>query len=515
MAAASNPPAPQASTAAYSFATSPARGDHDEYLQGLLLLRAGQAAAAAECLAAAVAAVPTHAGARVNLVRAWLAAGDPRRALHAADAALALLPDHAELLFSRGTALNQLAQPHAARETLTCALALAPRHAPTHLNLGNAYADLDDLDAAEYYIRAALHLDPRLVEAHASLGFVLTSQGRLAEAIAACEAAIELDPDFVQAHWNRATALLLAGDFARGFAAYEWRKRHPRFHADFPVLPGPVWTGDDPAGRTILVRAEQGLGDTIQLTRYLPLIAASGGTPVLACARPLLRLLASLPGVHAMPKDAPASRYDAWIDQMSLPLMFGTRPDTILAAAGYLRADPALVACWRARLPSGRKIGLAWAGNPAHGNDHRRSLPPRAVAQLVAACDAQPINLQVGPRASEAGLPDLSAPLTDFAETAALIANLDLVLTVDTAVAHAAGALGVPCWVMLPFAPDWRWMLGRDDTPWYASLRLFRQPRPGDWDSVIEQIRTALRRDAEPDRESPDTPRTTHSAPAN
>ncbi len=464
------------------------------YLQGLHLLRAGHAARAAELLASAVAALPGHERARVNLVRALLAAAEPLRALDAADAGLAALPHHAELHFARGTALNALGQPHAARDALQRAVALDPSHAPSHLNLGNACADLDDLAAAERHIRAALHRDPTLVEAHASLGFVLTSRGRLAEAVAACDTAIALRPNFVQAHWNLATAALLAGDFARGFAAYEWRKRHDRFRRDFVDLPGPVWTGDNPAGRTILVHAEQGFGDTIQFARYLPLIVARGAQAVLACEHPLLPLLARLRGVLVVAKDATLPRYDAWIDQMSLPHIFATRPETIPAAAGYLLADPDRVARWRARLPHGGKIGLAWGGNPAHSNDRRRSLPPAAVSRLLALVGGSVVNLQVGPRAGEAGLADFSPLLKDYAETAALVANLDLVLTVDTSVAHVAGALGVPCWLLLPFAPDWRWMLGRDDTPWYDSLRLFRQPSPGDWDGLLDAVAAALRR---------------------
>jgi Flp pilus assembly protein TadD len=460
----------------------------------LHLLRAGHAVQAADLLASAVAALPAPQGARINLVRALLAAGQPQRTLEAADAALATIPDVAELHFARGTALNALHQPEAARIALQRAMALDPGHAPSHLNLGNACADLDDLEAAERHIRAALARDPALVEAHASLGFVLTSRGCLDDAIAACDAAIALCPGFVQAHWNLATAALLAGDFARGFAAYEWRKRHDRFRRDFVDLPGPVWTGDDPAGRTILVHAEQGLGDTIQFARYLPLIAARGGRAVLACERPLLPLLQTLPGVLVVAKDATLPRYDAWIDQMSLPHVFATRPDSIPSASGYLRADPPRTAQWRARLPHGTKLGVAWAGNPAHSNDHRRSLPQAVAARLAALGGTGTVNLQVGPRTHEAGLPDFSRLLTDYAETAALVANLDLVVTVDTSVAHVAGALGVPCWVLLPFAPDWRWMLGRDDTPWYASLRLFRQPRPGDWDAVIDAVAVALER---------------------
>ena len=408
-------PPPAAANAARRPPAGIAPDPCDLYLQGLHLLRAGQAAQAAELLAPAAAAMPAHQGARINLVRALLAAGAQRQTLEAADDALTLLPDLAELHFARGTALNALHQPHAARDALQRAVALDPGHAPSHLNLGNACADLDDLAAAERHIRAALHHNPALVEAHASLAFVLTSRGCLDGAIAACDAAIALCPGFVQAHWNLATAALLAGDFARGLAAYEWRKRHDRFRRDFVDLPGPVWTGDDPAGRTILVHAEQGLGDTIQFARYLPLIASRGGRAVLACERPLLPLLATLPDVQVISKDTKLPRYDAWIDQMSLPLVFATRPDSVPSAAGYLRADPARVARWHALLPPGRKqLGLAWGGNPAHSNDRRRSLPQAAVSRLVAMAGAGAVNLQVGPRAAETGLQDLSPLLTDY-----------------------------------------------------------------------------------------------------
>jgi tetratricopeptide (TPR) repeat protein len=482
---------------------SPSAGEIDArhaYLRGLALLRDGSAAAAAAILETVAAALPDHDGVRLNLVRALLSAGAHRRALQAAEAAFVLLPDHAELHFARGTALNALGQPAAARMALQRAVAADPSHAAAHLNLGNACADLDALDAAEAHIRGALVCDPDLPEAHASLGFVLASRGRLEAGMAACDAAIARRPDFAQAHWNLATAALLAGDFTRGFTEYEWRKRHDRYRRDFIDLPGPVWNGADPAGGVILVHAEQGLGDTIQLARYLPLIAARGGRPVLACEASLVPWLATLPGVRVVAKDAPLPGYDAWIEQMSLPRVFGTLPTTIPSSAGYLATDPARLAAWHARLPVGRRIGLAWAGNPLHGNDRRRSLPSPALTRLVAALRlgaprAQLVNLQVGPAAAAAGVPDLSPWLTDFAETAALVAALDVVVTVDTAVAHVAGALGVPCWVMLPFAPDWRWLLGREDSPWYASLRLFRQPAPGEWEPVVDAIGRALRED--------------------
>jgi Flp pilus assembly protein TadD len=465
---------------------------HASYLYGLLQLGTGQTGAAVGSLGRAASLRPSHIATRIGLGRALLATGQSGAALIEADAVLAREPGNTQALFLRGTALSTLGRPADAVGVLRAAIAEDPNNAAAQLNLGNALADLDELEAASAAIRRAIALEPALIEAHVSLGFVLTSRGRLGEAVAACEAALALQPGMAQAHWNLATAALLAGDFRRGFVEYEWRKRHDQYRRDFIDLPGPVWTGTDPAGRTILVHAEQGLGDTIQLARYLPLIARRGARVVLACDARLVPLLGTLPGITAVPRGGGLPHYDAWIDQMSLPRVFGTVPATIPAAAGYLAADPVRGAAWWAVLPAGRRVGLAWAGNPNHSNDRRRSMPTAALELLLAAPDIDFVSLQLGPRALEGGLPALPARLTDYAETAALIVNLDLVVTVDTSVAHLAGALGVPCWVMLPYAPDWRWQLGRDSSVWYASIRLFRQPAPGAWHEVATSVVAAL-----------------------
>jgi tetratricopeptide (TPR) repeat protein len=462
------------------------------YLYGLLQLGTGQTAAAVANLDHAASLRPRHLATHLGLGRALLAEGQSAHALAAADVVLEQEPSNAAALFLRGTALSALGRSAEAVATLRKAIATDPTNAAAFLNLGNALADLDRLEAAETAIRCAIALDPTLVEAHASLGFVLTSRGDLPAAVAACEAALVLQPDLVQAHWNLATAALLAGDFARGFTEYEWRKRHDRFRLDFIDLPGPTWTGDDQAGRTILVHAEQGFGDTIQFARYLPRLAARGAHVILACDPRLVSLLGTLPDVTVVSVEEALPPYDVWIDQMSLPRVFATSPATIPGSGGYLSADPVREATWWAALPVGRKVGITWAGNPAHSNDARRSLPPESLAALLAAPGIHFIPLQFGPRTHEAGLPDLPAGLVDYADTAALIANLDLVVTVDTSVAHLAGALGVPCWLMLPFAPDWRWQLGCDDTVWYSSLRLFRQPSPGAWNDVAARIVTEL-----------------------
>ncbi len=466
------------------------------YLCGLLQLQGGSTSEAVTLLAHAVALQPDHSGSRINFARALLQTGEPARALAEAQAGLIHSPDLAELHFLCGTALSALQRPAEAMAALARAAAIEPRHAVAWLNLGNACADLDRLDEAERHCRTAMRLAPALVEAHASLGFVLTSLGRLGEARAACAEAIQLAPDCAQAHWNLATAALLGGDFETGFREYEWRKRHDRFRRDFINPPGPAWQGEPVVGRTVLVHAEQGLGDTIQLSRFLPVIAERGARVVLACAKPLIPLLSTIPGLAAAAdKSAPLPGYDVWIDQMSLPRVFGTRLETIPAAQGWLVADPARAAAWELTLPDRPRVGVVWAGNPAHSNDRRRSLPPAGLAALAAQPGVRFISLQTGPRAAEArllGIPDNSGRLADYAETAAAVSGLDLIVTVDTSVAHLAGAMGKLTWVMLPFAPDWRWALGRDDTPWYSSLRLFRQPFPGDWGAVLDRVQTEL-----------------------
>ncbi len=472
----------------------PPEGDDGRalYIRGLLALRNGDAEGAAGLFIRALRWQPAHRGMRRNLVRALLMAERFAEVLNHTNVALGATPDDAELHFARGTALNALGRHAQACAAFARALALQPAHAPSWLNMGNASADLDDLASAETLYRTAIRLDAALPEAFASLGHILTLQGRLPEAIEACESAIRVRPDFAPAHWNLAIAALSGGDLKRGFAAYEWRKRHPRYRTDFPAIAGLEWDGRNLAGRTILVRAEQGFGDAIQFARYLPAIRQAGGHPVLVCAPSLVPLIQTLPGVCAITTADPPPAYDFWVDQLTLPTLFGTTLDTVPAPDAYLSADPVRTAIWRQRLPPGRKVGIALAGNPNHPDDRRRSIGSERIGALAAIPGLSFVNLRHGPSAAGPGLPDLSRWMTDYAETAALIANLDLVIAVDTSVAHLAGALGKPVWILLPHAPDWRWLRDRPDSPWYRSVRLFRQPAPGDWDSVIAAVRQAL-----------------------
>jgi tetratricopeptide (TPR) repeat protein len=468
-------------------ATQPA-SDRSAYRLGLLALRDGRLDTAVSLLRRAVETNPLDPGIRRNLVRALLAGGRFVEVLAQASLALALAPRDAELHYALGTALTGVGQPARACDAFARAIEIKADHAPTWLNFGNAATDMDDLASAEALYRTAIRLDPGLPEAHASLGYLLTRFGRLDDAIRSCETAIRLRPDFARAHMNLATAALLAGDLRRGFAEYEWRKRDDRYRGDFAHLDGPAWDGSDPHGRTILIRAEQGFGDAIQCVRYLLLIRDAGGMPIVVCAPSLVPLIGSIHGVRAVPVGSPLPPYDAWIDLMSLPDAFGTTLDSIPFRGGYLSADPARIRAWNERLPSGRKAGLVFAGNPAHPNDRRRSIPPDLLGSLPDITGLSFVNLQHGPAAGSLGLPDLTPWLTDYAETAALVANLDLVVTVDTSIAHLAGALATPALLLLPFFPDWRWLPGRSDSPWYRSLRLFRQPEPGDWGSVLAEV---------------------------
>lgn len=461
-------------------------GGQAAYVRGLTALRDGDANGAVPWLEAALRAQPGHDGRRRNLVRALLVAGRFDAVLWHTGDGLAAMSEDAELHFARGSALSALGRTAEAQAALATAVTLRPAHAPSWLNLANTCVDLDELAAGEALCRQAIAIDPALAEAHTSLAFIFTRQGRIAEAVGACDRALALLPGLAQAGWNRAIALLLGGDLPAGFAAYECRKTHPRFRRDFPPLPGPQWDGADPAGSTILVRAEQGAGDTIQFARYLRVLEELGAKPVLLCApalRPLIRGAVS----GALPA------YDAWVDQISLPHLLGTSLHTVPAAGAYLQADPARIRAWHRRLPPGLRIGLAFAGNPAHGGDRHRSIPPGLLRPLLDLPGVTWINLQHGPAARLLALPDLTAALPDFGETAALVMALDLVVTVDSAVAHLSGALGRPTWIMLPHAPDWRWMLGRTNSPWYAAARLYRQHAPGDWPGVVARVRDDLR----------------------
>ena len=465
--------------------------------------RTGDHDAALAVCRSANAVAPHDANVRAALACQLAQAGYPALALTEAEAALALDRSQADAWLARGAALRALDRPAEAVAALEHALILAPGRASVLLTLGNARADCGHGAAAAALLRTAVAQGPDVAATHASLAAVLTAEGFLPEAIAAGDAAIACDPGFAPGWWNRAIARLLAGDLAGGFADAEWRKRHPRFATDFAALTGPEWDGGPLAGKRLLVHAGQGMGDTIQFARYLPALVAAGATVTLACAAALVPLLSQIAGIAVVRRVDGLPPHDLWVDQMSLPHRLGV--GSIPGADGYLATDPAGTAARQRAFARLWRVGVVWAGNPAHSNDRNRSLPRGEAARLL-----QPllrlgatlprlrlVSLQTGARQDELadppGIAGLPAPLGDFAETAEAIAALDLVITVDTATAHLAGALGTPVWLMLPYAPDWRWQLNRHDSPWYGAMRLFRQPEPGDWNAVIRAVAAALR----------------------
>jgi hypothetical protein len=326
----------------------------------------------------------------------------------------------------------------------------------------------------------------------------LAALGRHREALASFERALMLAPGNAEMEFNKALGLLIQGDFRAGWKSYEQRWSTQRWRADRRSFAKPVWLGDEPLdGKTILLHAEQGLGDTIQFVRYVPRLAAAGAKIVLEVHPELKALLSRLPGAAAViGRGEPRPAFDLHCPLGSLPLACKTEPVSVPADIPYLAAEPARVERWRARLATldGPRVALVWAGNAAHANDRNRSLPLAKLAPLWANPRARFVSLQRDLRAGDAQLLEgapvlhLGAELADFDDTAAVLAGCDLVLAVDTSVAHLAGALGRPLWVLLPFSADWRWTKDADRSPWYPSARLYREARPGDWDGVMARV---------------------------
>ncbi len=414
--------------------------------------------------------------------------------------ALALKPDYPEANNNLGGALAQQGRLDEAVAHFRRALTLRPDYPEAHSDLGSALADQGRLDEAVAHFRRALTLRPDYPEAHSNLGGALADQGRLDEAVAHFRRAVALKPDYPEAHSNLAMVLLAQGDMAAGWVEFEWRWKMPHLIKAARNFAQPQWRGEAAAGRTLLIHAEQGLGDTVQFCRYAPLAAKRGLRVILEVQEPLVRLLRCLPGVDRVVGQGEAlPPFDLHCPMLSLPLALATATASIPGAAPYLHADPAQVAAWRTRLAAmenqGLRIGFAWAGNPDLPTDRRRSLAPDRLAPLLDLPGLHVFSLQKGGPAAPKAFPltDFMGEVGDFADTAALVANLELVIAVDTAVAHLAAALGKPVWLLNRFDSCWRWQAGRRDSPWYPTLRVYRQPRPGDWAPVLTEVARDLR----------------------
>lgn len=419
-----------------------------------------------------------------------------------------LNPNVAPLYQTRGLCLQRLGRFEEAQADFERSIALNPAEAETHKNLGTLHARFGRMEQAFASFDRALALRPNFTAALNEKARALWSLQLLDEAFAAFHQSQALDPGNADTIWNLALLQMLTGDFERGLPGREARWKASSLGLADRGFTQPLWLRDQPLeGKSILLHADEALGDSIQFARYVPLVAALGAQVILEVKPAVQRLLAAVPGVaHCIDRSStPSLAFDLHCPLGSLPLAFGTRLDTIPFAQGFLPAPPAeRVTAWQDRLkdrlgPRTRlRVGLVWSGDPGHNNDHNRSMSLRALAPLLD-CDVQFVSLQKGIRDQDRAflreredILDLTEQLTDFSDTAALISCLDLVISVDTSVVHLTGGLGAPVWTMLPFNPDWRWLLNRDDSPWYQSMKLFRQPTRGDWASVVDNVRGEL-----------------------
>jgi len=463
-------------------------------------MQAGRFAEAAAAYRRALALDRTAAKTHNNLA---VALAEQRRfgsALAHYREAVRLDPDYAYAHFNFGNAYRELGRYADAVSAYERALKLSPGWAAALLNCGLALASLGEQAAAEASYREALAARTDYPEAHNNLGLALQIQGHLDEAMQHFDRALELAPNFANAHSNRAQLNLLRGDLRSGWPEYEWRWRLPG--VSLSPLAIPIWDGSPLAGRSLLLRAEQGFGDTIQFVRFASLLEQAGVFVIVECQPTLVSLIARVPGVRqTMTRGAGIGRCDVQVALASLPHLLGiTEISAIPAPQSYLQADPRLVAQWRERLASGdaKRVGIAWKGSSGHPQDCHRSIPVDQFANLATIPGVKLVSLQAGVQApanlhaaQPLAAPSEEQPLS-WEETAAIVANLDLVITCDTSIAHLAGALGVPVWIALPLVPDWRWLLEREDSPWYPNTRLFRQTQLDDWAEVFKRIAAEL-----------------------
>ena len=422
-------------------------------------------------------------------------------AIAAAREALRLRPNYAVAHNNLGIALHNKGLLEESIAQARQAVRLEPHSAEFRNNLGRVLQDNGDIDEAIAERREAIRLKPDFAEAYNDLGNALRDHGGVDESISLLQRSIQLRPDYALAHWNLSLSYLLRGDFAAGWREYEWRWRWDNFTSPKRNFSQPLWSGEPLEGKTILLHAEQGLGDAIQFVRYVPMVAKRGGKILLECQPALVRLFSRIGSVQqVIARDEPLPAFDVHSPLMSLPLAFPAEINSIPAKIPYLKAAPKDAASWKKRLASdgaGRRVGLVWAGSSEHRGDRTRSIHLSDFAALAGIDGNIYYSLQKGDAADQSpppGLPlrDFTADLNDFCDTAAMLENLDLVISVDTAVAHLAGAMGKAVWVLVSSAPDWRWLREGEETPWYPTMRIFRQKSRGDWGEVMGRVAERL-----------------------
>jgi tetratricopeptide (TPR) repeat protein len=459
---------------------------------GTALQDLGRLDEAIGCFRKALALRPDLVESLDNLAGALQEQGKLNEAQACYERALALRPDRVESLIGLGVVLRAQGRLEEAVARYQRALELSPDHPEARNNLGVALVDLGRRAEAITHHKKALALQPGRAELHYNLGSTLQRQGLYAEALACYGRALALKPDYAQAHLNRALALLLTGEIDDGWQEYEWRFGVNVYDRKFDR---PLWSGEPLAGASILIHAEQGFGDTLQFIRYIPAVAERGGRVVLEVPKPLVRLARTVAGVpQVVARGDPLPTFDCHCPLLSLPRVFKTNLATIPGAVPYLRVPAEAAAGWADRIPAipGLRVGVVWAGTTVGAIDLRLLQPLWEVEGVSW------FGLQLGDRSGDisslgvVNIADLSPWLVDFAETAAAVCRLDLVISVDTSVAHLAGALGRPTWLLLRYPPEWRWLLAREDSPWYPTARLFRQRKEGEWPEVAREVAAAL-----------------------
>jgi tetratricopeptide (TPR) repeat protein len=452
-----------------------------------VLLAAGRPAEALAQYRRVLELHPHHAGARLGASEAIAGLQVPRISAPSYDSARAA--------FGLASELSRRERRFAARGHYEAAVRLQPENPLHHIGLGTLCHEWDELETAHACFERASTLDPNSAQALCNLGITLHELGRHQEALDIFAKAEILAPDHALVHWNKALSLLTLGRWRDGWAEHEWRWQLPNKQ----VFPHDAWDGGALDGKTILLHAEQGLGDTLQCLRYVPMVKAKGARVLLLCGLPLHRLLRHFPGIDLLIQPGAMPPFDVQVPLFGLPHLFETMPDTVPAPVPFAGLTDDGAAAARIRAASGLRIGIVWAGSPNHPNDMRRSCPLAAFAPLFEIPGCSFFSLQKGAAEREidkvafgSKLVPLGAQLGDLADTAAALGALDLLISVDTAVAHLAGTLHIPAWLLLPQVADWRWLVGRDDSPWYPSMRLFRQHRRSDWAGVLRMVAAAL-----------------------
>ena len=440
-----------------------------------------------------------------NLGLVFIALNRHEKGIQAFEKAIKLKPDYSDAYYNLAFALKEQRQFENAAKNFKIAIKLSPDDAYAYYNLGNTYEALDRYEAAVKSYQSAINKSRNFTDVHNNLAVVLKKLGRFDEAISHFREAIRLQPDCAEARWNLSLALLVNGQFKEGWKEHEWRfvrgNRRTIYPHRFSI---PLWDGSSFIGKRLFVHSEQGFGDTLQFIRYLPMVKSRGGTVIFETFGPLLGILNGFPGIDEMveisPERSHAESCDYYVPIMSLPMLFATDISSIPSNIPYIFADRIKVEQWKNRInKEGYKIGIVWAGKPGHGNDKNRSCELEHFLPLAGIPGVAMYGLQKGDAARQAETPtgmkrtiNFDRELKDFSETAAAIENLDLIISVDTAAAHLAGAMGKPVWTLLPYAPDWRWLLEREDSPWYPTMRLFRQPARGDWGVVFDKVKDEL-----------------------